>query len=138
MLVNRDKSSRLTILREAKIVREMMECGGNEHVISILGHGWLKGPDPGRYFIDMQLADSTLEKYIQYLFAASDTHSHGLDKIFDTGDLSRDRGSIQKMVHFWTIGRDIARGLEFLHENEAIERYAHRDLKPSNGTTSFL
>jgi serine/threonine protein kinase len=133
MLVNSGESSREIILNEAEIVGKIMECGGNENIISILRHGWLKGI-PGRYFIDMQLADSTLEKYIQYLFAAPDTHSHGVDNIFQSGDLSRDRGSIQKMVNFWTIGRDIARGLEFLHEKGTIPRYAHRDLKPRNGT----
>jgi cytohesin len=83
----------------------------------------------------MELADFTLDTYIQYLFgnAIGPTDIDGVQ--LNSGYVSRDCAALQKMVNYWTIGTHIARGLEFLHD--PVRRYAHRDLKPRNGTISI-
>jgi serine/threonine protein kinase len=75
------------------------------------------GPDSQHYFIDMELCDQSLDRYI------SDFHSTQNTKL---------QNALKEghATSIWKIMRDVTDGLSFIHSHLEI----HRDLKPQNGT----
>lgn len=111
----------------------LFRCDTHENIIDILKYGWLWGTG-GVYFIDMELADFTLEDYISYLFGTEplpiDLPVSGLDMTC----IKRGGSPMEKLHNLWTIGLQITSGLEFMHEKKQV----HRDLKPNNRTLSIF
>jgi serine/threonine protein kinase len=42
--------------------------------------------------------------------------------------------SLERVRNIWTVGVQVARGLEFIHSHKIV----HRDVKPENGITHIL
>jgi serine/threonine protein kinase len=86
------------------------------NIVQVLGHGKLK-EDGAFVYIDMELCDITLERYI------------GWEQV---GDLVNWETIIHKdevRLHAYNIMRDILRGLLYIHSLGEV----HRDLNPRNG-----
>lgn len=96
------------------------------NIITIFDHGWIESP--GFYFIDMELCESTLSSYFDYLRDGSSL-GFGIDDRLAPVVVDKESALSMRMQNIWTIGIHIARGLEFLH----AQRIVHRDLKPANG-----
>lgn len=116
---------------EAENLNKLRNRGNHMHSIGVEEHGWL--PGAGRtYFIDMELADFTLDHYVNYLF-----RNDVLPTTVDISDsinlaLSESDSAVWQRLHtMWTIGQHISDGLTFMHEGN----FVHRDLKPQNGTS---
>lgn len=124
--------TRTDIENEARLMSSLLEIGGHINIVTILWHGWVKSPY-NFYFIDMELCDFTLHDYIGYNCGRKIT-------LFDINTAKSlhpvvvDRGChiTTRMQNMWTIGMQIARGLEFLHDQNCV----HRDLKPQNSIAS--
>jgi serine/threonine protein kinase len=121
------------INREITALDSLYRTGGHDHIIELLDHGWL-GIERFHYFIDMELADLSLAEYIAYIFddkplPASITFGDGFDPVFS----SKHCNEPQRVHTIMTIGSQIAKGLEFIHQGELV----HRDLKPANGNASL-
>jgi serine/threonine protein kinase len=120
------------IANEARVVSSLRENGGNPNIIDILDHGWLTSL-ADIYFIDMELGDFTLADYIDYIYnRGSNISKANIDAIPSSNPVFiRENCSVpERMQNVFSIGNDIARGLEFMHSLHHV----HRDLKPSNGT----
>jgi len=117
------------IENETRVISAVITAGGHANIIDILQHGWLRGTG-SVYFIDMELADLTLQDYIRYLF-----HDGAMPSLailpYSPACVSKDSDGPTKLRNFWTIARQITMGLEFLH----TRGHVHRDLKPDNGKT---
>src|SRR5579859_5893290 len=118
------------IENEATVIEFIKSRNGHENIIELLRHGWLKGAFRV-YYIDMELAQTTLTAYIASfrpqttLFAFLNPN---LAPIFlDSGCTIEER-----IYNIWVIGKHIVDGLRFLHAGGHV----HRDLKPSNGNIS--
>jgi serine/threonine protein kinase len=96
---------------------------GHGNIVQIFYHDWFKSGSI--YFIDMELCTLNLHDYI-YRTDEYQRHASALsnDPTFVVGDSSPHL----ELINIWTIIDHIAKGLEFIHENQ----YIHRDLKPLN------
>src|SRR5271170_3907673 len=119
--------SKEDIENEARVVSSLMKIGGHENIITIITHDWL--PLSSYYYIDMELCDLTLHDYINYLAKRKPAPfeiSSKISPVFVTVDPPVS----MRVYNMWTVGSHIARGLEFMHEQDHV----HRDLTPRNGT----
>lgn len=111
---------------------KLVQSGKHKNIVTVLAHGWCKYNN--FYFIDMELCDLTLREYIEYHKGSRPLsvpiilldHESTPQRAF----ISRDCSYIARIQNLWTIGRDIAGGLDFLHSHGQV----HRDLKPDNST----
>ena len=105
------------IENEARAVRKL--CNGEDpNVVQVFQIGdFTYSP---YYFIDMELCDLSLQGY---LYANEEFAGLGLPPFI------KDIPSSSFAAHIWSIIRQIASGLKYIHEHCE----AHRDLKPSNG-----
>ena len=77
-------------------------------------------PNSSHVFIDMELCDVNLEDYNKANWVV----------MRSTEFISYSKWAVE----IWTIMKDIASGLEFIHGNNEV----HRDLKPRNGSSMRL
>jgi len=119
------------IENEIKTLDSLSRTGGHDHIIEVLKHGWLRGTTDKFYFIDMELAELSLAEYIAYVFHNKPLPSRFgiLSEEFDPVFSSRHCTQLQRLHTIFTIGSQVAKGLEFVHQSG----YVHRDLKPANG-----
>lgn len=108
------------IENEAQAVSRLCGRGTSPNIVEVVRHGWLPH-DSSCYFIDMELCSLTLEQYIKG-DRASFTHDCGRTICVNT---------FVPLCRLLKIGLDIAAGLTYLHDVEAVLR----DLKPRNGIT---
>lgn len=119
------------IENEVKAITDICASSGHGNVIRFLDHGPLPASD--YYYIDMELCDFNLDKYIHAPNRLPLIWGRRLKR------KTRERlkpafceewNSIQeKRENVWTIMDHITAGVEFLHGRGL----AHRDLKPQNG-----
>jgi len=144
---------------EIKALESLYRTGGHPNIIEVLEHGWLETTGRV-YYLDMELADLSLAEYIATIFhnrplpcyvnyfaefdagveiqpvvveqvdgvtsEAFTLLSKGVDPLFP----SKPRTQLERLDAMLTIGSQIAKGLEFIHQSG----FVHRDLKPGNGT----
>jgi serine/threonine protein kinase len=102
---------------------KLSAMGTHKNIVSILRHGVL--PNIQAYYIDMELCDLDLEKYIRKTWK---------DRLTDNISRYQASHSEAEVVRFFgllyvrEIMKDITRGLAFIH----LEGEVHRDLKPAN------
>ena len=119
------------IENEVKAITDISASGGHRHVIRFLLHGPLPASD--YYYIDMELCDFNLDKYIyapdrSLLFPGP--FKRGESKERRKPAFCEQWNSIREQrENVWTIMDHITAGVEFLHGRGL----AHRDLKPQNG-----
>jgi serine/threonine protein kinase len=120
------------IENEAKVLAFIQNNGPHDNIIHVLEHGRLRG-SYNIYFIDMELGDITLAKYI-----SCSRRNESLSDIAAFEPIfiypSSSCHETARVINAYFIGIEIANGLEFLH----CGGYVHRDLKPSNGMYSPL
>jgi serine/threonine protein kinase len=119
---------------EAENLNTLKDLGNHAHIVRVEAHGWLAGA--GRtYFIDMELADFTLDHYVNYLFRNEALPSAvDISGSFNPVLAASDSGTWQRLHTMWTIGQHISDGLKFMHEGGLV----HRDLKTQNGTPYLI
>src|SRR5277367_1340854 len=98
------------IWNEARAISRLCQNQAHRNILCSLGHGTLSGDR--YYYLDMELCEFNLEKYMTNATAV-------------VGDV---------LIRVWDIMSDIKSGLTFLYSRNMI----HRDLKPSNGISVAL
>jgi len=93
------------IWNEVRSISQLCHAQAHRNILCSLGHGTLDGDR--YYYLDMELCDFNLEKYMTNATAV-------------LGDV---------LIRVWDIMNDIKSGLSFLYSNNMI----HGDLKPPNG-----
>jgi len=118
------------VKNEVNVIDKLLKSR-HRHIIQILNHGWLQ--TAGRvYFIDMELADSTLRDYIDYVFHDKDFCFPG--EWFSAAFSHRECTELQRLQTTFEISLQVARGLEFLHSSGHV----HRDIKPQNSKLHYI
>lgn len=102
---------------------DVLHSGAHENLVSILRHGWL---DSSCYFIDMELCDMNLDKFIfdnsnWNMFSCSN-HPEYLS--------GENPPTWWRTAENLKIMFQLASGVTFIHRRDHV----HRDLKPSNST----
>ena len=118
------------IENESRVVKLLMENGGHENIVRILGQGFI--PSFDYFYIDMELCDMTLKDYIDYWAFNKDLAVQATPDLAPSM-ISNDCSLLLQMHNVWTIAAQIAAGLEFMHGHRQI----HRDLKPGNGLNTL-
>jgi len=120
--------SRADIEGEAAVIDFIKSRNGHKNIIEVLRHGWLKGAFRV-YYIDMELAQTTLTAYIAAVRTQTTPFAflnHNLAPVFLNSTCTTE----ERIRNVWVIGKHIIEGLVFLHAGSHV----HRDVKPSNGT----
>ena len=94
--------------------------GVHDNIIEIYGYGELKNST--YYYIDMELCAFDLKEYI-------DSKGSNPSARVTNHIRSKDQRSWLDSEEIWSIMRQIANGVEFIHGHREV----HRDLKPRNG-----
>ncbi len=98
-------------MNEARAITKLCQPGTHTNIVTVIRQGGVK--DTALYYIDMELCDGNLEQFMQ-------EHSPSNAKPID-------------MEQIWSIMRQIARGVAFIHSQGEV----HRDIKPRNSTLSL-
>ena len=112
-------------MKEAETMRRLNLNGGHDNIVKFLRHGWF--PDQSYFYIDLQLCDFNLEEHIR--------NDSAWASAVPTSDVTKSKFSLKdgqtsrKFDEIMDIIQQLARGVKFLHSQNAI----HRDLKPRNG-----
>jgi len=117
------------------VISRFIQGGGHKHIINYFEHGWLHGVG-AVYYIDMELASMSLEEYMKSFRMRPPTErSQEIQQIpsIYSQFFQNNNTPIEKIHNVWTIGLQMALGLEFLHSQSQV----HRDLKPSNGAPFY-
>jgi serine/threonine protein kinase len=113
------------IKAEVDVITTILGTRGHDNIVEILRHGTLPRGD---CYIDMELCDVNLEKYIHKQRTIIDSAT--AQPWDNVAYVATDCSLQLKMQNVWTIMMHVASGLEFLHGKE----YVHRDIKPPNST----
>jgi serine/threonine protein kinase len=108
----------------------LLRNGHHDNIVHILKHGFL-GTAGQVYFIDMELADLSLDDYIKYVFRDGPLPSHCTN--LSTFMYHKDSSKLDRLQATCVISCQIAKGLEYMH----LHGECHRDLKPPNGIFIF-
>jgi serine/threonine protein kinase len=95
----------------------------HKNIVSVFDYGHLSHYI---YFIDMELCDLNLERWIYKSW--NERAARRLPH------LAIDLPPRARMGQVWDIMEDITRAVAFIHEHRSV----HRDLKPSNGFNKLL
>lgn len=106
---------------EVKINARFRDSAGNNNIVRVLDHGWLRRY-PNWYYFDLELCALSLGDYISGKFK----YILGLEHFWGPEFASN---KILGCLTLWKIMEHISGGLEFIHGHRAV----HRDLKPANG-----
>ena len=105
-----------------RAVDKLCKVGAHPNIVPVLRLGEF----PSSYhFLDMELCDINLEKYITRDW----TTSVQAKMPFFTAEMS----PLMRMFQVWEIMENITSAVAFIHENKEV----HRDLKPRNGNLSY-
>jgi serine/threonine protein kinase len=106
------------IKNEIRAVAKLCMTGNtHKNIVSVFEHGQLSA---FLYFIDMELCDLNLERWIY--------RTWGEDTAKTFPHLTVDLPPRMRISQVWDIMEDITRAVAFIHGEHEI----HRDLKPSN------
>jgi serine/threonine protein kinase len=108
-------------LNEARAINKL-RTKPSDNLVSVIKHGWF--PDSTTYFIDMELCEANLERYIQ------DPTPMLYDQLSNPRLLNIPPSANRGFLKTWDIMEQIASGLEVIHSANEV----HRDLKPRNST----
>ena len=104
-------------------MNEMLRfTAGNNNIVRVLDHGWIRR-NPNWYYFDLELCALSLEDYVSGNFKSILGISQFLDLAFAN---SHALGCLS----LWKILENITNGLHFIHTSRVV----HRDLKSRNGT----
>jgi len=112
------------IENEIRAVETITGSGGHPNVIRTLAHGWLEPPH--YYYFDMELCAFNLDDYIRGKTVQDEGEAP--NTVNDSVFVRNDTTLWKRMKNVWTIGKQIAAGLEFMHSLGQV----HGDLKPRN------
>ena len=102
------------------VARLCMKPHTHQNIVTVFDYGRLT---PFLYFIDMELCDLNLERWIYRTWDSTATKRLP----FLTAELP----PRARMGQVWDIMEDITKAVTFIHGAQEI----HRDLKPSNGSS---
>jgi serine/threonine protein kinase len=108
------------IANEARAVKKLCQSS-HTNIVQVLEMGQLQA-DGSLYFIDMELCNFTLEKYIS---------GSNVPQLINWGIISQSFLDFAKEI--CNIARHIIEGLIFIHGLGEV----HRDLSPQNGAHSY-
>jgi serine/threonine protein kinase len=117
------------IANEITVIEFIKSVNGHKNILEMFFHGWFKGAFRV-YYIDMELAQTTLMEYIA-AFRTRTSPFNFLNSALEPEFLSSNCTVEDRILNVWAIRKHLADGLVFLHGHG----YAHRDIKPSNGKT---
>lgn len=118
------------IENEIKAIIKLREIGAHPNVVNILDHGKLRAS--GDHFIDMELCNLDLQRYLQGNRSITADHSVAqspTNLVF----VANDCGLQLKLQNTFTVLSHITNGLKFAHEHDLV----HRDVKPANSKAIF-
>jgi serine/threonine protein kinase len=97
---------------------KLCKVDAHPNIVPVFAHGQL--PFSSIHYLDMELCDLNLEKYIHRGRTTS------LQTPFNAAEMSPQ----MQMFQVWEIMENITNGVAFIHDKGEV----HRDLKPRNGT----
>jgi serine/threonine protein kinase len=107
------------IENEVRAVEMVCRVNPSKNIVCVLAHGLLRNSP--YYFIDMELCDINLEKYMD----ASGLVPSCLSPLYLPGSNEAD------VTRIWDIAVGIVQGLDYMHNLGVV----HRDLKPRNSSS---
>lgn len=113
-IVDLQKSPKTDFQKELKAMQDLCS-GSHPHLVKVLRHGEFSC-SPHAY-IDMELCHMSLKEYNKAIWTVACVETDCPTEI--------------RAKQIWNIMKQIANGLEFIHNQGMI----HRDLKPANGET---
>jgi serine/threonine protein kinase len=109
--------SQADIDNEVRAINKLCKTN-HPNIVQVLGYGQLKA-DGVFYFIDMELCETSLEKYIQ---------GETINDLINWNTV-RNRNEVHE--HAYIIMQQILNGMIYIHCLSEV----HRDLSPNNGTS---
>lgn len=110
------------IENEIRVIQKLRDRRGHGNIISVLDYGWLIAEQ--FYYIDMNLCDLSLRDFIRGAYKS---------KLEPRYLSPYSESDVLECLYFWSIGKQIVQGLEFIHDAGEV----HRDIKPENGKSKI-